>query len=178
MEQMHSCHLRWCMMNSELSSPPPPLPPSPLFRYPPTSSWSFVHPTTKRGLHVEAHCPLCERWPETTMHALWTCPTIKKIRSMCKFMIGFGGVDSYHFLDFIMICQNQLLNEKFELLCMVLWWIWFRRNMKVHDNSMIQEEEVVTWVATFLEDFRRANDQGGGCVREMGGSIPKWIPPD
>ena len=33
MEQMHSCHLRWCMMNSELSSPPPPLPPSPLITY-------------------------------------------------------------------------------------------------------------------------------------------------
>ncbi|KAK2637437.1 hypothetical protein Ddye_032229 [Dipteronia dyeriana] len=33
----------------------------------------------KRGLPVETQCSLRDKWPETTMHALWTCPATKKV---------------------------------------------------------------------------------------------------
>ena len=55
----------------------------------------------------------------------------------------------------------------FEFLCIVMWRIWFKRNRKVHDNSVIHEEDVVNWAAAFLNDFWRVNEQTGGCVGEM-----------
>ena len=37
----------------------------------------------RRGVEVEGRCPVCKEKPETTMHALWGCRSIKDIRGNC-----------------------------------------------------------------------------------------------
>ncbi|KAK1560832.1 hypothetical protein Q3G72_031343 [Acer saccharum] len=62
-----------------------------------------------------------------------------------------------------------------------MWRIWFKRNRKVHDNSVIHEEDVVNWAVAFLNDFWRANEQTvdsvngrvgfGIVIRDSAGSV-------
>ena len=86
------------------------------------------------------------------MHALWCCPSLKMVTTMCPFVNGVRATDNIQFFDCMIACKNQLRSEEMELLCMVIWSIWFKRNGKVlHDADM------VCWADSYLADYRRAN---------------------
>ncbi|KAK2661547.1 hypothetical protein Ddye_000121 [Dipteronia dyeriana] len=47
------------------------------------------------------------------------------------------------FLDFMVNCKQRVNVEELELLCVVLWRIWFRRNGRVHDFVSVKEDDVI-----------------------------------
>ncbi|KAK3224549.1 hypothetical protein Dsin_011574 [Dipteronia sinensis] len=103
---------------------------------------------------VRNRCPLCMREIETTWHALWGCRLLKDIRvslpSIQDGMVGNMG----KFLDFLLICFEQLSREDMVLLCMVMWRIWSLRNSKVHGASIGEVVDLVSWARTYLSDFQ------------------------
>ncbi|KAK2643210.1 hypothetical protein Ddye_024973 [Dipteronia dyeriana] len=72
------------------------------------------------GVHVDDCCLKCNRRLEPTVHACWTFSSLKDVRAKCQFMRGFGVMDSWYFLDLMMICKSKFLQEEFELLCIIL----------------------------------------------------------
>ncbi|KAK3192974.1 hypothetical protein Dsin_024284 [Dipteronia sinensis] len=76
----------------------------------------------KRGILVDSSCPLCNKRPESTLHALWYCPGLEKVRNMCSFMEGFKVTDGVNFLDFFLSCKSRVsFADMEELMC----YAWF-----------------------------------------------------
>ncbi|KAL5854464.1 hypothetical protein ACOSQ4_004266 [Xanthoceras sorbifolium] len=60
------------------------------------------------------------------------------------------------FLDFILACFSTLLVHEMELLLVLLWRFWFRRNHAVHSAPLLSVEDTVGWSERFLVDFQAA----------------------
>ncbi|KAL5742583.1 hypothetical protein ACOSP7_011960 [Xanthoceras sorbifolium] len=60
------------------------------------------------------------------------------------------------FLDFILACFSSLLVHEMELLLVLLWRFWFRRNHAVHSAPLLSVEDTVGWSERFLVDFQAA----------------------
>ncbi|KAK2635239.1 hypothetical protein Ddye_030031 [Dipteronia dyeriana] len=96
----------------------------------------------KRGLSVNSSCTLCHSRIESTIHAMWGCPTVKLVWSMCPFMRGIPVNDGLHFLDFLESCRNKL-----------------RCNGVMHKSGSFPISDVVPWAFSFLSEFHRTNSK-------------------
>ncbi|TXG68107.1 hypothetical protein EZV62_009382 [Acer yangbiense] len=107
----------------------------------------------KRRIQVDGLCPDCSKKFETTSHALWGCSGLKDIRDGVTFMKGLGGTAKASFIDLFGSCLHSLENGELELLCVILWRIWFFRNQDVHGNSKFREEDTLSWCKEFLDNY-------------------------
>ncbi|KAK3229081.1 hypothetical protein Dsin_000962 [Dipteronia sinensis] len=73
----------------------------------------------KCGVAIDLMCHICKLRSESSMHALWCCPSLKKVRSMCYFMKGFQVHDGLNFQDFMLACKKQFVIVEMEFLCML-----------------------------------------------------------
>ncbi|KAK3230935.1 hypothetical protein Dsin_002816 [Dipteronia sinensis] len=131
----------------------------------------------QRGIQIDVSCPICGKQPETTVHALWSCSAIKGIRSMCDSLKNIKVANNFHFQDIMVLCKNILRVDEFELLCMVLWIVWYRRNRSIHDSKLLADSEVVPWAAFFIAEYRGANIGVTGDVGKEKNPPQKWSPP-
>ncbi|TXG70236.1 hypothetical protein EZV62_005171 [Acer yangbiense] len=86
--------------------------------------------------------------------------------------------DNWQLLDFLSLCMTSFAGAEVELLCLVLWRVWFRRNLMRNDEQLLSSNEVVPWAKSFLLDFQKSN-----AVKSMvinSGSRPPriWKPSD
>ncbi|KAL5825608.1 hypothetical protein ACOSQ3_021671 [Xanthoceras sorbifolium] len=79
-------------------------------------------------------------------------------------------------LDFLRAAQSQLQVADFELLCVILWRCWFRRNRAVHGQLLLPAGEVLAWSSSFLAEY-----QVGGTrppsTSSLTRSVSRWVPP-
>ncbi|KAK3183291.1 hypothetical protein Dsin_030577 [Dipteronia sinensis] len=86
--------------------------------------------------------------------------------------------DHLPFIDVMLLCKNQLLDEDIEMLFMVLWRSWYKGNNRVHSSAVVHDTDVVPWAITSLDDFREANTLKGNETGEHGSSLePHWHSP-
>ncbi|KAL5766488.1 hypothetical protein ACOSP7_017105 [Xanthoceras sorbifolium] len=57
-------------------------------------------------------------------------------------------------LDRLGAAKDRLRIGEFDLLCVVFWRVWFRRNRVIH-GQLLCPVEIVDWVATFLQNFQQ-----------------------
>ncbi|KAK3226858.1 hypothetical protein Dsin_006720 [Dipteronia sinensis] len=114
----------------------------------------------KRGVLVDSLCLICRRRSESTMHSYWCCPALKVIRAGCPFMRGIKVNDNFDFIDFMLLCRDKLAKADLELLCLLLWRLWHRRNCSVHGSTSLPYTDIIPWSESFLSDFRNANSGG------------------
>ncbi|KAK3188891.1 hypothetical protein Dsin_028452 [Dipteronia sinensis] len=130
-----------------------------------------------RGIMVDNRCPICKGRQETTLHALWCCPMLRPIRAMCQFMKGFKVRDEMLFVDFMAVCRDRLILEDFELLCLILWKIWYCRNGRIHNSILILDDDLVPWAMDYLADFKNANSSVKNVSPVGSPSSMLWSPP-
>ncbi|TXG54006.1 hypothetical protein EZV62_019262 [Acer yangbiense] len=58
---------------------------------------------------------------------------------------------------FFFYCSGNLGKKELELLCVLLWWVWYLRNQVVHGGGKYDVENAVSWAGDFLADFYEAN---------------------
>ncbi|KAK3227154.1 hypothetical protein Dsin_007016 [Dipteronia sinensis] len=132
----------------------------------------------KRGMKVDNSCSLCQARYESTIHALWCCPSLEHVRAICLALYGIRVPNHSLFIDFMILCMNQLLVKDVELLCMVIWRIWYIRNGMVHSSAIIHDVDVVAWAIACLDDYREANALKVNIVWDQGLlSDLLWYPP-
>ncbi|KAK1581235.1 hypothetical protein Q3G72_004186 [Acer saccharum] len=129
--------------------------------------------SVRSGITSDFMCPLCSRKVETSIHALWRCPSLKGIRAECSLSGGGKVLDSISFLEFAMSVRDQVKVEEFELLCVIWCRIWSRRNHAVHSKRILSNAEVFQWAASYILDFRNANVVGGPRCGENR-VVPRW----
>ncbi|KAK2645800.1 hypothetical protein Ddye_020995 [Dipteronia dyeriana] len=80
------------------------------------------------------------------MHALWGCScSLKNIRLGTSFLKGKGGDDRVQFIDFMISCHSILLEKEMEVLYVLLWKVWNRRNNFVHGSSALCPDTDFFW---------------------------------
>ncbi|KAK0577597.1 hypothetical protein LWI29_035614 [Acer saccharum] len=57
-----------------------------------------------------------------------------------------------------------------ELLCVVLWRLWYWRNQQVHSTSRIRNEDVFAWASDYIGEFRLAN-----LVERSSAGVPRPV---
>ncbi|KAL5864847.1 hypothetical protein ACOSQ3_002361 [Xanthoceras sorbifolium] len=90
-----------------------------------------------RGMKVDVCCQLCGSNIESVSHALWGCFSLKGVKEAFGLIQGIGRIDPLSFMDLVLLCKSLLLVENFELLCIVFWRIWFRRNKFNHRGGLL-----------------------------------------
>ncbi|KAK0588291.1 hypothetical protein LWI29_037252 [Acer saccharum] len=83
--------------------------------------------------------------------------TFQNVRSRYGLLKGFSYSCSASFQDFFFYCSKILGGKELELLCVVLWHVWFLRNQLVHGGGHQDMESVVSWAEEFLAKFYEAN---------------------
>ncbi|KAK3225670.1 hypothetical protein Dsin_005532 [Dipteronia sinensis] len=71
----------------------------------------------------------------------------------------------------------HLLKEELELLCLVLWRVWYNRNRRIHDVAELRIDEIVPWAMAFHDDYKRANKISKEEVTDRRSYVPLWQPP-
>ena len=110
----------------------------------------------KRGLNVEAKCPLCEKAIESTSHALIYCDKLCKVwwnwqacpinllaENICLVDLALKILDAGTPLDL-------------ETLFATTWSIWFNRNQVVHDSYGIPSSQIWNFALRTQEDYKNA----------------------
>ncbi|KAK3184259.1 hypothetical protein Dsin_031545 [Dipteronia sinensis] len=106
-------------------------------------------------MDVDDMCVGCYRKPETTLHAIWNCPNLRRVRFSIPFVRNQSWNDMASAFDFFLFQENILDKKEMELMCVILWRCWWRRNQLIHNAGVRSEEEVVEWAENFLEEFHK-----------------------
>ncbi|KAL5843786.1 hypothetical protein ACOSQ4_009744 [Xanthoceras sorbifolium] len=109
-----------------------------------------------RRVPVGAGCPLCDAAVESVLHSLWLCSSLAESKAAVPFLASLRLPAAGSFLDFILACFSSLLVHEMELLLVLLWRFWFRRNHAVHSAPLLSVEDTVGWSERFLVDFQAA----------------------
>ncbi|XP_062118986.1 uncharacterized protein LOC133832691 [Humulus lupulus] len=139
---------------------------------------------TKHGLLTDEVCPICDSQLETTHHALWGCSSLADCRNLSDISLGDPLAVCPDFYDFIHQFLDPLPIATLELILVIMWRIWFRRNKKVHYDKMIDSDIVVSWGRDFLANYQRVDKPldnsltlGSSSSTLMGSSRSAWVPP-
>ncbi|KAH7572293.1 hypothetical protein JRO89_XS04G0233800 [Xanthoceras sorbifolium] len=98
-----------------------------------------------RRVPVGAGCPLCNVAVESVLHSLWLCRSLAESKAAVPSLASLRLPAAGSFLDFILACFSILLVHEMELLLVLLWRFWFRRNLAVHSAPLLSVEDTVGW---------------------------------
>ncbi|KAL5578545.1 hypothetical protein UlMin_020244 [Ulmus minor] len=63
-----------------------------------------------------------------------------------------------------------------ELLCVLLWRIWFRRNKWIHEKIWLDDSSCLAWAQQHLEDFKTASNKQ--TIPHIPIAAHPWKPPE
>ncbi|KAK3222348.1 hypothetical protein Dsin_009373 [Dipteronia sinensis] len=104
----------------------------------------------RRKIPVGAIYPICNRYQETIMHALWGCLNMEEVRKQCGFVKGLRSETSVDFKAFLAFCSQNLHGNELPLFSNILWRIWFLQNQKIHGTSELSISNVYSWSYDFF----------------------------
>ncbi|XP_075670454.1 uncharacterized protein LOC142640268 [Castanea sativa] len=120
--------------------------------------------------------PICQAYgakPESTLLALWSCPSLKEVWVVHfgELMIETTGCSS--FLEVFCICLEK--SHPTDLFAMLAYLIWFRRN-KLRMGEKMAELNLINLLAReTLQEFNLANSSPSKPPPAL--TSTKWMPP-
>ena len=128
---------------------------------------------SKRQIPIDTTCTLCGLEPETSVHAIWSCPSLLQIQNVhFGWLISETGKAS-SFLDVLQRFAEK--SNLMGLLAMIVHQIWTRRN-KLRLGDVVAPLGMISQMAsTSLQDFQQSSLNPPKVP-----SLPKaskWLPP-
>ncbi|KAL4606444.1 hypothetical protein ACB092_09G103400 [Castanea dentata] len=122
-------------------------------------------------------CPICNRFPETILHALWECGAAQDVWAGCAHRILQKGLTNQ---DNISLLFENLMQkatvEVLEIFLVLGWLIWHQRNRIVHGGSLQEPDRLHVRASSFLEEYKEA--QSHLAVPVTSGHSQSWLPPE
>jgi ribonuclease HI len=126
-------------------------------------------------------CPCCQREPETTIHALWTCPTAQDVWGAKGSFFHKCNSNATSFKGLLEEMGSNLSKANVELMVVIARRIWLRRNTLVFEGVFIHPNEVYAKAGVSLKEFHRCNTQKilppTGGVDLCPARQQRWSPP-
>ena len=127
-----------------------------------------LHNLWHRKVVTLTYCPYCKSDGEDTIHALWSCRRLFVIwEDKYKFLL---------FADLLAYLFTRKDSLDIDLLAVIMWLIWGRRNAACMNESIFEYHQIWTKVEVYLLDFKTAQKDG----RRIAAAVmraPRWIPP-
>ena len=121
-------------------------------------------------------CPICMRFPESVIHALWECEAAKDVwaGSLKILQKGVSSLaDFTHLMEYLL---DRLELHDMEEVLVQAWQIWNQRNRVVYGGKFHDPGWLITRARELLEDFRNVQDQmGTDSARQQ--AYDTWQPP-
>ncbi|KAH7569641.1 hypothetical protein JRO89_XS06G0225100 [Xanthoceras sorbifolium] len=132
-----------------------------------------------RRVPVGAGCPLCDAAVDSVLHSLWSCRSLVDSKAVVPFLASLRLSTVGSFFDFVLAYKVSLLVHEMELLLVLFWRFWFRRNRAVHSAPLLSVEETVGWSELYLADFQAAAAtprlRGSSIVERWQAPSPGWV---
>ncbi|XP_059451224.1 uncharacterized protein LOC132182029 [Corylus avellana] len=112
----------------------------------------------RRKVVKEPYCPICEKEPETVVHALWGCPAATDVWGCSKKIFQKCATEG---VDFLLLAEQILSrcgSENSVLFVHLACQIWWRRNKWVHDGTVINPNVIIQETTKFVEEYKRVNE--------------------
>ncbi|KAL4297682.1 hypothetical protein GQ457_12G013450 [Hibiscus cannabinus] len=146
-------------------------------------AWRLAHDCLPTGGRVAAAglgpglCPFCSDTIETSLHAFRDCPLTAEALHLGGFSSLVTDSRADTILDWLLAVARTISREDFAKLILILWNLWNRRNLWVHDSRLQPVWATVTAASLLHSDFRMANDNGKHPRARPLLSTPIWSPP-
>ncbi|KAL4361474.1 hypothetical protein GQ457_04G022600 [Hibiscus cannabinus] len=145
--------------------------------------WRLGHDCLPTGSQVAAAglgprvCPFCSTTVETSLHAFRDCPNATEALHLGSFPTSVTDSRTTSIFDWLVEAARSLSREDFAKLLLVLWNLWNRRNLWVHDSRLQSVWATVTSTTLLHGNFLAANDNAKKPRSMPIISSPIWLPP-
>ncbi|KAL5552054.1 hypothetical protein UlMin_002230 [Ulmus minor] len=121
--------------------------------------WKAYHDWIPTGANLVNHgvptskiCLLCNNAHETSTHSLWECKHLKVIgNSLPKLQYP----PLCNMKELLLSASDCLKTEELELMCILMWRFWFRRNKWKHEKQWLDDEACLGWARQHLSDYQQ-----------------------
>ena len=121
-------------------------------------------------------CPICMRFPESVIHALWECEAAKDVWAGSLKILQKGVTSLAGFTHLMEYLLDRLELHDIEKVLVQAWQIWNQRNRVVYGGKFHDPGWLITRARELLEDFRNVQDQmGTNSARQQ--ACDTWQPP-
>ncbi|KAL5558848.1 hypothetical protein UlMin_035059 [Ulmus minor] len=128
------------------------------------------------GVPTHKRCLICTEANDTTTHGLWECTGMKPLKVMCKTIFQLNLPSHCSMKELLRSASECLKGDKMELLCVLLWRIWFRRNKWIHEKIWLDDNSCLAWAQQHLEDFKSASNKQ--TIPHTPTAAHPWKPPE
>jgi hypothetical protein len=104
-------------------------------------------------------CPICCLEVETTMHALWECPSAKDVWAECPPRFQKCSYVAADFMSMMEYLLERCTAEEVQLGVIVARQIWHRRNQVVFGGKFTSPKEILTTAQSQMESVCVAEQQ-------------------
>jgi ribonuclease HI len=108
----------------------------------------------KRRVLSDPICPICEREPETTFHALWQCPSARDVWSAGRKLFQKSRFDGPDFMQVVDSIFSRGDRDEVAQFVSITRRIWLRRNGLVHEGSFLHPNRLVQQAIQAVEQFQ------------------------
>ncbi|KAK9988632.1 hypothetical protein SO802_028871 [Lithocarpus litseifolius] len=131
---------------------------------------------TKEKIITDAMCPICLRFPESVVHALWECGAARDVWAGSLKILQKGESGMVDMLQLMEYLLERVESHDMEVVLVQAWLIWNQRNRVVHGGKFHDPSWLNNRAIEFLEEFWTASlllglAHGGQSFRDT------WQPP-
>jgi hypothetical protein len=113
----------------------------------------------RRKVVKEPLCPICEREPETVVHALWSCPTVSDVWGSSHRLFQKYEKDGMDFMNIVENIFDKGGTETLTIFVNLARQIWTRRNKWIHEGSFASPNDILKRSDAFIADYAKAQER-------------------
>ena len=110
----------------------------------------------KRGIEVDAKCPLCEKAVESTKHALLYCGKICDVWWNWQSCPTNLLAETYDIVDVALQILESGASHDLETMFVTAWLIWYNRNQVVHESQGLPSTQIWNFAQWIQSDYKEA----------------------
>ncbi|KAL5761431.1 hypothetical protein ACOSP7_017695 [Xanthoceras sorbifolium] len=108
----------------------------------------------KRKVSASPCCKRCSVEEESVAHALFWCSKSKSVWQDSMFGGLVADLKVCSGFDIVRWLSCQSTREDFEFLCILLWNLWFDRNLSMHNGKLSSSADILEKSLAFLREFQ------------------------
>ncbi|XP_073042029.1 uncharacterized protein [Primulina eburnea] len=127
---------------------------------------------------VSASCQLCHHHMDSTCHALFWCPIVKRCWKNTVFMVTLKQMHFSELIEIFLRMKDVLIKPDFETFVMRTWAIWQARTRLLHNEGLKSDRVDVEWSESLLRDYQSAQESlNVAPQRSLEPSLARWQRP-
>ncbi|XP_059446364.1 uncharacterized protein LOC132177903 [Corylus avellana] len=120
----------------------------------------------RRKVIKEPFCPICEREPETVMHAIWSCLAATDVWGCSKKVFQKCAIEGNDFMLVAEFILGRCGKEDAALFIHLAHQIWMRRNKWVHEGNFINPNVLTKEAQAYVHEFQKVNELATSATDE------------